>query len=384
MSSNQPALPDGAHVVVAGGGVAALEALLALTALAGDRISVSMLAPTTTFTYRPLAVAAPFGLAEVRRLDLRHAARAHGASFECARVRSVNLDARTLTTSTGSMRRYDALILAVGARAVEAVPGALTYRGAPDEAAFVDLLTAIRQGSAQRVAFVVPAGCSWPLPLYELALMTSRWIRRDAPDAELALITPEATPLEVFGADAAAPLRERLAAQHVALRTGSIATAVRDGRLWMPLECSVAVDRVVALPRLVGRPPAGLPIDGAGFVPVDEFCRVGSPEDQVFAAGDMTDGNVKQGGLAAQQADVCAGVIAAAAGAPVEPEPFDPVLRGLLLTGGRALYLRRGLDSDDAALTLDDDPLWWPAHKIAGRHFAAFLATGAAAPHAAR
>ena len=49
------------HVLVAGGGVAGLEALLALRRLAGDRVELSLLSPRADFTYRPMAVAEPFG-----------------------------------------------------------------------------------------------------------------------------------------------------------------------------------------------------------------------------------------------------------------------------------------------------------------------------------
>ena len=53
----------------------------------------------------------------------------------------------------------------------------------------------------------------------------------------------------------------------------------------------------------------------------------------------MTAFPVKQGGIATQEADAAAEAIAAAAGCEVEPAPFDPVLRGVLWTGGEPRYL---------------------------------------------
>ena len=50
------------RVLVAGGGVAALEALLALHELAGRHVHLELLAPGTQFLNRPASVAAPFGL----------------------------------------------------------------------------------------------------------------------------------------------------------------------------------------------------------------------------------------------------------------------------------------------------------------------------------
>src|SRR6202008_1259331 len=98
-------------------------------------------------------------------------------------------------------------------------------------------------------------------------------------------------------------------------------------------------DRVITLPLLDGPRLAGLPHDRHGFIPVDAQGRVHGFTD-IYAAGDCTTFPLKQGGLAAQQADAIAEMIAADAGADVVPRPFKPVLRGLLMTGGAPLYLR--------------------------------------------
>jgi sulfide:quinone oxidoreductase len=135
------------------------------------------------------------------------------------------------------------------------------------------------------------------------------------------------------------------------------------------MEGGLPVDLAVALPRPAGPAIPGLPHDAAGFVEVDEHSRVRGVED-VYAAGDMTSRPLKQGGLATQQADVAAAAIAAAAGADVEAESYRPVLRAMLLTGGRPHYLRHGLT--DRGHVSDDAP-WWPPHKIAGRELAPYL-----------
>ena len=97
----------------------------------------------------------------------------------------------------------------------------------------------------------------------------------------------------------------------------------------------------MTLPTLVGRPPGGLPTDERGFVPVDDRGAVRGLDD-VYAIGDITTAPIKQGGLAAQQADAAAAAIAARAGAPVLVESSTPVLRGLLLSGLTSTYLRQG------------------------------------------
>jgi len=129
---------------------------------------------------------------------------------------------------------------------------------------------------------------------------------------------------------------------------------------------------VIALPRLEGPWLEGLPCDRHGFLPIDDHCHVGGAQD-VFAAGDATQFPLKQGGIATQQADTAAAGIAALAGAPVEPEPFRPVLRGLLMTGMAPRYLRSEPGGTSSAV--DTEALWWPPAKIVGKYLAPFLAT---------
>ena len=69
------------HVVVAGGGVAGLEALLALRTLAGDRIDLTLVAADPEFTYRPLAVAEPFALGHAYRVPLSQFTEDAGAAL---------------------------------------------------------------------------------------------------------------------------------------------------------------------------------------------------------------------------------------------------------------------------------------------------------------
>ena len=59
----------------------------------------------------------------------------------------------------------------------------------------------------------------------------------------------------------------------------------------------------------------------------------------------------------------------------MEPSPFRPVLRGLLLTGGGSRYLRTDLSATAGdSSTSSDEALWWPPSQIAGRWLAPYLA----------
>jgi sulfide:quinone oxidoreductase len=94
----------------------------------------------------------------------------------------------------------------------------------------------------------------------------------------------------------------------------------------------------------------------------------------VFAAGDATVFPIKQGGLAAQQADVVAEVIASSVDPDIRPQPFRPVLRGALRTGGVVRYLRADISGgagDDS--TISTEPLWWPPNQLCGLYLAPYL-----------
>jgi sulfide:quinone oxidoreductase len=361
---------DPVRVLVAGGGVAGLEAVLALQALAGDRTIIEVLTPERHFTYRPMGVAEPFGTGAVQRFPIAAIGAERGVRIHRDALARVLSDDREVHTQGGDSLPYDVLILALGARAVEAVRGALTFRGPQDADRVRAIVDALREATIRSVAFVVPRGSTWTLPLYELALQTAKAVRAPAPAAELTVVTAEPSPLGAFGEAASAEVADLLERRGVRLITGAVVEELAEGRLWLGLEGSIRVDRAIALAGIVGPHTRGVPSDPLGFVPVDEYTRVLGAED-MFAVGDVAAQGIKQGGLAAQQADVAAAVIASDVGVRITPEPYRPVLRGLMLTGGEARYLRHDRQGWSE---LADEPLWWPAAKIVGRHLAPYLA----------
>jgi sulfide:quinone oxidoreductase len=362
------------RVLIAGGGVAALEAALALRALAEDRVSVELLAPEPQFWYRPLAVAEPFGLGEARHFDLAELAAAAGATFSPGAVTGVEVGARRVQTSVGSSIAYDILLVACGAIPSPAVAGALTFRGPADTERFRHLIEEVVAGRVRRLAFVVPWGAVWSLPLYELALMTTAYLgEREVEGVELTLVTPEDEPLQLFGRAGSEAVSGLLEERGIAIQTDAFAVELVDSDLRLVPEGRIAADRVVALPRLRGPRIDGLPQTVDGFLPVDAHARVHGLTD-VFAAGDIASFPVKQGGIAAQQADAAAELIAAEAGADLTPQPFRPVLRGLLLTGRQPRYLRHELTGGAGdASEASPEPPWWPPAKVVGRYLAPFL-----------
>jgi sulfide:quinone oxidoreductase len=374
----QPRLRHVRHrprVLIAGGGVAGLEALIALRRLTDGLVDLVLLAPETQFAYRPLSVAEPFGAGEIRRFDLATVLADHGAHHHRDALHAVDGDGHRVITRRGEEIPYDVLLVALGARHVEAVSGALTFGGPAAREPFAALLAQLEAGEVERVVFAVPGGASWPLPAYELALMTAaRMQERGVVGARLSLVTPEARPLEVFGRRASEAVAGLLAERGVEIHTGHYPRAVHGRTLEVVPFARIDADRVVSLPVAEGPGVEGLPSDPDGFLPADPHGRVRGVED-VYAAGDVTTFPIKQGGIAAQQADAAARSIASQLGAAVKPEPFRPVLRGLLLTGAAPEFLREEIiGGHGESSTASHEALWWPPGKIAAPWLAPYLA----------
>jgi sulfide:quinone oxidoreductase len=373
-ASAQPKRYGGVRVLVAGGGVAGLETLLGLRALAGELVDLELLAPEPRFWYRPLSVAEPFGLAAAEHFDLAAVADSVSAVFTLDQLASVDAAEHVARTAHGADIPYDALVIACGTLPRPALRNALTFRGPADSDAIRRVLAEAEEGSVGSIAFVVPAAGVWSLPLYELALMTATHLEEHDKAVKLAVVTPEPRPLSLFGAAASDAVEELLGAHAIKLHTSSYAARYESGRLDLVPAVTVAADRVVALPRLEGVRILGIPQDDDGFVATDRHGRVSGLQD-VYAAGDVTRFPIKQGGLAAQQADAVAAALAQRAGAAVTPEPFHPVLRGLLLTGAAPSFLRTELRGGGGETgTVSGEALWWPPGKIVGRYLAPYLA----------
>src|SRR5437763_2288083 len=364
------------RVLIAGGGVAGLEALLALRDLAGDRVELTLLSPEPEFVYRPMAVAEPFGRGRAAHHELTGIVADAGAELVGAALAEVDPNARIAITASGERLSYDALLVAVGARSEPAFKRVLTWTPETDPELFGGLLRDLDEGYLKRVAFVVPPGVAWALPAYELALMTA-WqaLGMGHDDVKVTLYTHEDAPLGLFGAAAAAAVRHDLEEAGVEAETGVYVAEdpAAPGRLILhPGEQGLDAERIVALPRAVGPELPGLPANARGFILTDLHCKV--PElDRVWAAGDAIAFPVKQGGLASQQADAAAESIAAVAGADIEPRPYRPVLRGMMLTGRGHAWMRHQ-PAGGGEGTAVRRALGWPPTKIAGRYLSPYLA----------
>jgi sulfide:quinone oxidoreductase len=362
-------VPD---VLIAGGGIAALELLLALRVHAGPQVAITLLTPDAELAPRAMTVAEPFARGGAQTYGWSQIAQHQGAELVLDTLVAVDGAERTVLTHGGRRLRYDILALATGAGRVEPFAGALTF-GIPGDAAaqLRALVTDVLAHGGERIAFALPSPSIWPLPLYELALQTADELREHGASTAVRIVTPEEHPLALFGPAAADALRPALDMLRIDVITSAQPRALVAGGLELHGGAIVAADHVVTLADVVARPVPGMPIDRAGFVPVDLHGRA-ADEPAVYAAGEVTSFPLRQGGLATQQADAVAEAIAAACGAGNDPRPFRPVLRGRLLTSGAPLYLQARPSGQSLASTRR---LWSPPEKIAGRYLAPYLST---------
>ncbi|WP_445149712.1 FAD-dependent oxidoreductase [Baekduia sp. Peel2402] len=335
------------HVVVAGGGPAAAESALALCEHAGARVRMTLVAPRP---HEAIARAGALGNGpepfrarqDHHRSTIRQTATRTGALVRSGRVAAVEHDVHgagdeghseggRVRLADGRRIAYDALVVAVGARPRPAYARALTFFGSAGTVAIGRLTAEVADGWTHALAFVVPPGTTWPVPLYELAIQVAGELRgRDVP---VRLITPEPAPLASFDPDGSAAVAELLEDAGVTF-TGSTVVATRaDGSADLP------DDRVVALPVLDGPNLPGLPSTADGFVPTERDGAVVG-QDGVFAIGDATASPIKQLDAAVAGAGAAARAIALRAGAYVPPIPHVPLVRAHLLAGrGRSLLL---------------------------------------------
>lgn len=360
------------RVVVVGGGIAGAEALLALHDLAGDRISLTLVSANDELVLPALTVAEPFALAQAQRYPLSDLLRTVNAQLVSGSLAAVDQSAREIRLKDETALGFDVLLIATGAQAVARVEHATTWWPGGDPEQFGGLLRDLEEGYSKRVAFVIPPGAVWPLPLYELALMTAREVdSMGIDDAQLTVITPEAVPLAWFGSRAATAVRDELGRVGIHLETATVARVDRAETLEVVLQPTVrrlAVDRVIALPGIHGHAIPGTTQNPAGFILVGPHGQMRG-SDCVWAAGDSIAYPVKFGGLATQQADAAAADIAARVTGTAPPAPTDLTLRGVLMTGATPRPLGRA----SATAPSRHRPLWRPETKVFGQYLTPYL-----------
>jgi sulfide:quinone oxidoreductase len=367
----------GAHklqVIVAGGGVAAIETALALRELAADRVETTMLAPGDEFVYRPMTVTEPFSFAGARHYPLAQIARDAGAQLVKGKLEWVDHDNNVAHLADAQERPYDALVLALGARISPRYKHAITIDDRTLEQTLHGLVQDVELGYVESLAFVAPGRMAWPLPLYELALLTAGRAYDMDVELPITIVTPEDRPLAIFGEEASLGVSGLLEKAGIETITSAYAEIPQRGEIVIhPADRRLKANRVIALPELYGPSVHGFPLSAEGFVRVDRFGQVPGC-GALFAAGDATDFAVKHGGVGSQQADVVAQSIAKLAGVQIEPQPFHPIVRGMLMTYDGPYFMQAQITGGHGfSSQFSSEPLWQPVAKIAAKHLAPYL-----------
>lgn len=355
--------------------MAALEAALALRELGGQEIVTTMVAPNPEFVYRPMTVGEPFSYPLADRYPLEDVARDLGVELHADSFKWLEPKERAVHTEGGERFSYDALLLALGARLYPRFKHATTIDDARIDELLHGLIQDIEGGYVRRLAFVIPSGRTWPLPIYELALLCAVRAYDMNVDLSVTIATPEDAPLAIFGGAVSESVGQLLEDNGILTITSAHCEVPESRRVSIsPGSRELHADRIVALPELVGPSVPGVPgRSERGFIAVDSRCKVRAL-DRVFAAGDATDFAIKHGGIAAQQADVAAQAIAASAGLAPPPAPFRPVIQGMLLTGGKPRYLSAQITGGRGSSSeFSETPTWSPPSKIVAKYLAPYL-----------
>lgn len=363
-------------VVIVGGGVAALEGLLRLHKLAGDRIAVTLLAPEAQFTYRALSVKEPFSLGSPKQHPVAEIVRDTDAVWLRDSLSSVEPSEGIAHTTDGKTIAFDALLIAVGAKLHPAFKHVKTFDDRRADELFRGVVQDVELGYIKRAVFISPPGPAWPLPLYELALMTAERGSDSSSDLEVSVVTADSEPLAAFGGQVSAGVREMLENAGVRLFTSSEVEVRTPGELVLhPGETVLRPDSTIAMPLMSGPAISGIPGGGQhGFIPIEPDCGVPGTNGRVFASGDCAEFPLKHGGVGAQQADIAAAAIARLAGADVEVPPFHVVVHGKLLTGAKPKYLwARYIAGEGFDSVIADEPVDGGYEQVAAAELAPYL-----------
>ena len=362
--------------VVLGGGIAGLEATMALADLARGRTELMLVTPDPDFQLKPMVVEEPFTSEPANRRELAPVADALDAELIRGSVGEVIAGAQVVMLADGRSLHYDFLVVCVGGHARGVYSGTTTVRAAGEAIGIDRLLAAAAEHESRRLALVVPPGVSWTLPLYEIALMSRRRAQElGLLDLRISLDTPEAAPLTVFGSVPSEAVAELLRARKIDFHGG----AVRSGG---------GYGRPVRDPgRGAGRGGCGDCAAGSGRSDARAAAarrRGVHPDRRARPGRRCADGSMPPATRRPSRSSRAASgpsrrmprpsTSQGELGADLEPSPFHPILRGKLIVGGESLDLRQDLTGGHGEGVASPDYLWWPPQKVSGRYLSAWLA----------
>lgn len=326
------------HVLVLGGGFAALESAFLLRSRLHDAVEIKLVSDRDHFLFRPNSIYVPFGGdPESLQVDLEKPLSRRQIGFEQSAVREVDPDGRLVSLADGQRLRYDKLIVATGANtSASEIPGLAEHAATiwttdsmlDVRRRFEQVRHRSRAGQPQRVVFLVPPNNKCSGPLYEIVFMLETWLRRQhARDhVEITWSTYEHGFIQAFGPRLHDLVEKEFAARGIEGHTQEIVSEVREGQVAYADGSTRDFDHLIAFPPYVsGVRYEALPSDDRGFLKTDLETRLVTGYDDAYAPGDAGDFPIKQAFLAFLQADAVADHIGAEIADRAFRQPFDPV-----------------------------------------------------------
>ena len=221
------------RVLIAGGGVASLEATIALQDMAGDRVEVEIYSPHEDFVYRPFAVTEPFGISHAMRYDLRRLAERMRRPLPSRQHRPCRWRGETSPNTRRRGNRFRLPDRCLRDSVACRRRGRFELLGEfPDDPKVREAVRDLRDRKLKRAVFTMPAGGTWALPLYELALLAeSELSKAGVEDSSLTVVTPEEAPLHLFGRRASKRVSELLAERDIEVIAGATPIKYDSGLL---------------------------------------------------------------------------------------------------------------------------------------------------------
>ena len=314
-------------VLILGGGIAGIEAAIHLGKIrTGGRqiFDVTVLSERDFLYVYPLSIWIPTGGTTLDKvcIPLRDLADVHRFKVAIERVEAVDPLERKITTERGR-HRYDYLIIALGAGKLKP-KGAehfLSICGDPKEALLIedrldDLIAA--GGGTIAVGFggnpldssAVRGGPAFEFVFNVDHLLRKRGLRRNF---QLTFFAPMESPGARMGANAVAAVREMFGRLGIETRFGIKISEFRPNGVLLADETTIDADLTMFIPALTGHPllrESKLPLNGAGFVTINDYCEVKSPYSlspsggaTIYAVGDAAalegpEWSAKQGHMA--------------------------------------------------------------------------------------
>ncbi len=235
-----------ARVLVAGAGIAGLEYAFALADMAGRRAEITVIAPHDELHLKPMVVTEPFG-GSLERFPFATELERRGVGFIRDKVASVNAKDRRIELRSGPCIGYDALMVCVGGTVRPAYSLATTFWSTSSHFPIDEYILGAAASESGTLALILPPGSTWPLPIYELALLIRRRAEELSRTLEIRVFTPERTPLALFGVPASSAVAARLRARHIEVET-EVDVIATEGRLRRSGGSAIDAGRAIALP----------------------------------------------------------------------------------------------------------------------------------------